>query len=103
MEDYGQKFTKLLRYVSFIKDEKVKIQIYTMCDHHYMDTSLNLMSLKPYKQPWRKHSSCMTKVRTNLFCRGHWVARREIWRNKGRMCLHPHPLRIIPRLTIIQY
>ena len=46
MEEYANKFLELLRYVRYIKDEKVKIQLFLSGLPQSYKTELSLMSLE---------------------------------------------------------
>ena len=51
MEEYANKFLELLRYVGYIKDEKVKIQRFWVDYLSLTKTELSLMSLELWKRP----------------------------------------------------
>ena len=59
MEEHKRKFLELLRYVGFIKEEKIKIQKFLSGLPTFTKTKSNMMNQNPLKRPSERLSIYM--------------------------------------------
>jgi hypothetical protein len=61
MEEYENNILELLRYVGYIKEDKVKIQRFLSGFHAFYKYKIHLMSLRLLKRQLGMPNTCMTK------------------------------------------
>ena len=59
MDEYENNFLELLRYVGFIKEEKVKMQTFLSVFLHFTGIKFSMMNLLLLKKQFGRPSTCM--------------------------------------------
>ena len=75
MEEYANKFLELLRYVRYIKDEKVKIQRFLSGLPQSYKDRIEFYEPRTLEEAKKKISTTMRKERENLTTRRHGITR----------------------------
>jgi len=68
MTEYENNFLGLLKYVTFIKDEKVRIQRFLVELHHFIRKWFSMMSLEIWQSPSGRISTYIRKAREDNPC-----------------------------------
>lgn len=95
MEEYGHKFTELLKCVEFIKDGKFKLQRYVSGLPPLYGDKIKYDKPNTYNEAMRKVETSINKEKMSHIRKLLRMKRKEeIW-NKGRRGSNPHLQKVI--------
>ena len=84
MEEYANKFLELLRYVRYIKDENVKIQLFLSGLPQSYKDKIDFYEPRTLEEAIRKDENCYEKRKGKLDYHKAWKEKRMRSLTKGR-------------------
>jgi hypothetical protein len=90
MDEYERRFLELLRYVGFIKDEKVKIQIFLSGIPSFYSDKIHFDEPKTLKKSIRKESIFMRRIKEGQLSKRLGMTRRKERWSKERKGISHH-------------
>jgi hypothetical protein len=97
MDKYERRFLELLRYVGFIKDEKVKIKIFLNGIPLFYNDKIHFDEPNTLAEAIRKKSIFMSKIKEGQFFKRLGMTRRKTIWNKEINRISDHSLEIVLR------